>query len=124
MEDAGGFRNIASTQFWSLTDLTPELASPKNGGRVSSNDLNASHTIDVTFPDTFGNGLDTASITDGPAEFVIKQRLANGTLAAIPGVSVDGAGTAVADSPGTWRFNFSGNLPHTATIVIEFLDGS
>ncbi|MEY3226396.1 MAG: hypothetical protein RLZZ536_1015, partial [Planctomycetota bacterium] len=124
VEDVGGFGNVASTQFWSLTDLTPELASPLNGGRVSSNDLNASHTIDVTFPDTFGNGLDATSITDSPAEFVIKQRLADGTIAPISGVSVDGTGAAVAGSPGTWRFNFSGNLPDTATIVIEFLDGS
>ncbi|MEI7701234.1 MAG: hypothetical protein WCK86_15650, partial [Planctomycetia bacterium] len=122
--DANNLPNIASTQFWTATDPKPGLANPKPDSRVSSSALNASHKLSVTFPDTFGKGLLAASITDAESEFTIRTRDANGNLQDIPGVSVDGAGVAVAGEVNTWEFSYSGSLPDSGVVIISYLAGA
>ena len=120
-EDLASNANLAETETFTVettsseTDApTADLADPIEGGSIDASDLNTRGYIDVTFADTGGSDLATASVTDAGAEFIL-----SGTAA--EGVIVAGAGTLVSGT--TYRYAFTGSFTG-GEVAVHFLAGS
>jgi len=116
--------SIESQQFGSFTvtsagDLmrpTAGLTWPGNGGAVQQTVINTTNRyIDVTFSDTGGSGLNTASITDTPAEFSLSGSAASAVTL------TNAAPTLVSGT--TYRYAFTGNFS-AGLVNVNFIAGA
>ncbi|MFN9823483.1 MAG: hypothetical protein ACK58J_04975, partial [Planctomyces sp.] len=123
-KDSEGLSNVATTRSWQLAQLTGTLVDPQPGERVSASELALKNSIDVKLPSRFSSNVLATSVTDADAEIRIVTKDANGEYVPIPGVSVDGLATLVTGTTDTWRFRYSGTLPDSGLVYVQFIADS
>ena len=105
-----------------LRNLQSGLLSHAHQSNAGRNQLNQNGYIDVTLDDTFGVGINAASVTDSSAEIVLFNYDEDGDAQPIPGIGVNGAAVQIDDT--TWRYYFSGRFEPDTQVYVQFLPGS
>ncbi|MBC8496829.1 MAG: hypothetical protein H8D37_04135, partial [Chloroflexi bacterium] len=92
------------------------LFSPGNGGGISLNEINDQDYIDIAYGASDGANLVASKITDADPEFAISG-------SGIGNVAFSGAPTEVEDTPGVYRYTFTGAFV-PGDVNFDFIAGS
>ena len=96
---------------------TADLADPANGSSIPMIVLNGRRTIDVTFNDRSGTGLNTATIADAEQEFQLVGASASTVL-------LNGAATLVPGTTNTYRYAITNGNFAVGIVQVQFIAGA